>query len=166
MPSMMDHMRALFAATGWAALEKPDVAGVWHVALEDDIDAVFFSLGDRICVMRGVVADVPNTTAEAEALCAEAAHKQLAALRERPSVLALEEPGTSAVPGEADVALARLVCFRTIPLDVETETLLAEVQAWLNDLSWWKAALGQGEPQGTAMGTFFNADMFSSGLRP
>ncbi|MCR5562398.1 MAG: hypothetical protein K6F46_03360 [Desulfovibrio sp.] len=164
MIGMAEHMRALAAATGWSALSAPDGAGVYRVALEDNLDVVFFALGGRVCVMRGVVADLPGNEAEADALCADAARRQVAALRERPSVLALEKPGESAVPGEPAAAAARLVCFRTVPLSADEETFAAEVQGWLNDFSWWKAALGQAEGQGTGMGGMFGAHMFS-GIR-
>ena len=161
MSGMAEHMRALAATTGWAALSAPDGAGVYRVALENDLDAVFFALAGRVCVMRGVVADLPGNEVEADALCTDAARRQVAALRERPSVLALEKPGESAVPGEPAEAAARLVCFRTVPLSADEETFAAEVQGWLNDFSWWKAALGQSEGQGTGMGGMFGANMFS-----
>ena len=159
MPGFADLMRALAAATGWASLGAPDGAGVYRVALENDPDAVFFTLGDKTCVMRGVVTELPEAVAEREALCDRAAHAQLAALRERPSILALEEPGQSLVPGEA-ATVARIVCFRSVPLSVDNESFTAEVQAWLNDLSWWKGNLGQAE-QRTGMNSIFNAGMFS-----
>lgn len=163
MPGMAEHMRALAETTGWASLAAPDGAGVWRVALENDLDATFFALGDRKCVMRGVVVNLPAAAAEAEALCAEAARKQVAALRERPSILALEAPGQSLVPGE-EPAAARLVCFRSVPLGIFTDTFVAEVQGWLNDLSWWKAVLGQGGQQGADVHGLFSAGMFS-GIR-
>ena len=159
MSGMAEHMRALAATTGWSALSTPDAAGVYRVALEDNLDAAFFTLGGRVCVMRGVVADLPVNEAEADSLCADAARRQVAALRERPSVLALEMQGESAVPGEPDAAAARLVCFRTVPLSVDAETFAAEVQGWLNDFSWWKAALGQPGGQGTY--GMFGANLFS-----
>lgn len=160
MPSMAEHMRALADATGWAALSAPDSAGVHRVALENDLDAVFFSLGDRRCIMRGVVAELPAAAVESAALCDSAARAQVAALRERPSTLALEEPGQSLVPGE-EAAPARLVCFRSVPLGMDTDSFVAEVQGLLNDLSWWKAALGQTESRETGMNAIFSAGMFS-----
>ena len=46
---------------------------------------------------------------------------------------------------------------------LDAETFAAEVQGWLNDFSWWKAALGQAKgQQGT--GGMFGADIFS-GIR-
>lgn len=162
MPGMAEHMRALAETTGWASLAAPDSAGVWRVALEHDLDATFFALGDRKCVMRGVVVNLP--AAEAEALCAEAARKQVAVLRERPSILALEAPGQSLVPGE-EPAAARLICFRSVPLGISTDAFSEEVQGWLNDLSWWKAALGPAGGQEAGMHGLFSSGMFS-GFRP
>lgn len=163
MPGMADHMRALAETTGWASLAAPDSAGVWRVALEHDLDAAFFALGDRKCIMHGVAAELPAAEAEAEALCAEAARKQVAVLRERPSILALEAPGKSLVPGE-EPAAARLVCFRSVPLSIFTDVFVEEVQGWLNDLSWWKAVLGQGGRQDAGMRGLFSAGV-SSGIR-
>jgi hypothetical protein len=163
MPGMAEHMRALAENTGWASLAAPDSAGVWRVALEHDLDAAFFALGDRKCVMRGVAAELPATAVEAEALCAEAARRQVAALRERSSILALEAPGQSLVPGEGG-AVPCLVCFRSVPLSIFPDAFMEEVQGWLNDLSWWKAALGRAGQQDAGMHDMFSAGVFS-GIR-
>ena len=161
MRAMAEHMRALAAVTGWAALSAPADAGVWRVALENDLDAAFFSLGEKLCVMHGVVAELPPSAFEADALCSEAARRQMAVLRERPSILALEEAGPSPVPGEAALAAARLVCFRTVPLQVDTEALAAAVQAWLNDFAWWKSTLAGAGAQEAGLRSVFGADVFS-----
>ena len=164
MPGMVDHMRALAAATGWIGLSSPTSAGVWRVALENELDATFFSLADRLCIMHGVVTELPPAAAEVDALCTEAARKQVAVLRERLSILAVEEVDPSPVPGEAALAAARLVCFRTIPLHMDVEALVAAVQAWLNDLAWWRSALTGVGSQGFGLGSVFGSGMFS-GLR-
>ncbi|MBO4300541.1 MAG: hypothetical protein J5861_02960 [Desulfovibrio sp.] len=164
MPVMAEHMRALVETTGWSSLKNPDSAGVWRVSLEGGLDAMFFSLGDRMGIMRGVVVELPDSESESVAVCDRAVRMQMAALRERPSILTVEEPGQSSVPGEGDVTKARLVCFRSVPLGLDTERFVNEVQEWLNDLSWWKGVLGQSDPRGTDMNALFNAGVFS-GLR-
>lgn len=165
MRAMAEHMRALAAVTGWAALSAPADAGVWRVALENDLDAAFFGLGEKLCVMHGVVAELSPSAFEADALCSEAARRQMAVLRERPSILALEEAGPSPVPGEAALAAARLVCFRTVPLHTDTESFVAAVQAWLNDLAWWKSTLAGAAPRGAGLDGIFGAALFS-GIKP
>ncbi|MBQ9405889.1 MAG: hypothetical protein IJU37_04005 [Desulfovibrio sp.] len=162
MADIAEYMKALAERTGWSGLSAPDNAGVRRVALEDDLDAAFFALGDRWCIMHGVVTELPASAAESEALCATAAAKVVAAIRERPSILALEEPGPSPVPGEIDLTSARLVCFRSVPMNTDTTTLVSEVQAWLNDFAWWKNVLGETQAQG--MGSGFSEGMFP-GLR-
>ncbi|MCR4666683.1 MAG: hypothetical protein K5657_05245 [Desulfovibrio sp.] len=161
MPSMVDHMRSLATITGWSALTTPDGAGVYRVSLDDDLDAIFFPLGGKKCIMYGVVAELPESEIEAESLCSAAARKQLAVLRERPSILAFEEAGSSPVPGEAKTALSRLVCFRSIPLDNSSEVFTDAVQDWLNDLAWWKKVLGSAESGNEVAGSPFSLKMFS-----
>ena len=158
MPDMAEHMRALAEATGWTSVATPDSAGVYRVSLENDLDATFFALNGRTCLMRGIVTELPAS--EAEALCAEAASKQVAVLRERPSILALEEAGEFSVPGENSTT-PRLICFRCVPLSIDRETFVLEVQGLLNDLSWWKATMGHSETDETHMNAIFSAEMFS-----
>ena len=159
MPGIDTLMRSLAEAAEWTALTAPDNFGVWRVSLENDLDAVFFPLGKAI-VMRGVVADLPDDRTEAGTLCETAARRQVAVLRERPSILALEMPGQSLVPGEAPAA-GRLVCFRTVPMTTDGNDFVETVQDWLNDLAWWKVNLKLAEQQRSGL-----SDMFSfSGIR-
>ena len=159
MAGIDDLMRALAETTGWSGLAAPDSFGVWRVSLEEDLDAVFFLLGHSI-VMRGVVVDLPNERVEAGSLCDTAARRQVAVLRERPSILALEMSGQSLVPGE-DLAAARLVCFRTLPLNTDRNDFVEEVQGWLNDLAWWKAELEMSKDRQNGLSGIFSMDAFA-----
>ncbi|MBQ7618290.1 MAG: hypothetical protein IJS50_05385 [Desulfovibrio sp.] len=147
MSDLDQKMSALAKLTGWQALNKPDQFGVRRVALENDLDAVFFALGGKICVMRGVVLELDKPE-EKEAIYADAAQKAVAVLRMRPSILALEEAGPAQVPGASDLKFAQLICYRMVPLNVDDDTMSSEVQGWLNDLAWWKNSLSSKQSGG------------------
>lgn len=160
MAGMSDLLQALAQATGWNSVVQPDEYGVVRVALEGDLDIVLFCLGEKFCVMRGVVLELPTDEQQRRALCEQAARLQVAAVREKSSILAVEEPGMLSVPGET-LDLARLICYRSLPLSVDTGTFIENVQAWLNDYAWWKANLNPSNEQGSSMSSFFSAGQFS-----
>ncbi|MBQ7584828.1 MAG: hypothetical protein IJU40_01085 [Desulfovibrionaceae bacterium] len=165
MASMTEFMQALSQVTGWKQLNSPDSKGIYQVSLEDDLDVVFFSLGDRLCLMRGVVVNLPDTKEEAQAKCQDALSKQVAVLREHPSFLALEEAGTSGIPGQPPAKEDALICFRSVPLNLDRESFLNEVQDWLNDLAFWKSILASTENLGSEFSSMFNAGQFFT-LKP
>lgn len=160
MAGMSDHLHALAEATGWTSLATADASGVYRVALENNLDAAFVCLGEQFCLMRGVVVDLPMQESERTALCEQAARLQVAVLRERPSILALEEPGQMSLPGET-IDTARLICYRSVPLSVDAGTFLEEVQGWLNDYAWWKSNLAATQAPGSGMNTFFSNGLFA-----
>ncbi|MCR5814024.1 MAG: hypothetical protein K6G15_05995 [Desulfovibrio sp.] len=161
MPRFSEHLQALAQATNWTSLTKPDAHGVVRVALEDNLDIVFFCLGEQFCLMRGTVFEFQGKESERESLCEKAARLQVAALRDKPSLVAYEEPGQLTVPGENGGG-ARLICYRCVPLSVDTDTFIEEVQDWLNDYAWWKANFAYSNDHPSTLNAFFSASPFSN----
>lgn len=156
MASISDLMNALQQATGWKSLAKPDENTVWHVSLEDNLDANFFALGDAFCVISGAVTDIPEQEGDAEALYTQVARMQIAVFRERPSILTIDNGKSPQSPGSS----ATILCYRALPLNLSKENFIREVQDWLDDLSWWKGALLSPNSANNPMSSFFDSSVF------
>lgn len=157
MPSLNQHIKALAQATGWSGLNTPK-ANFWQVHLDKDLTPVFFQLGDQKIVLRGQVMPLPLDLAEKTALIKRIAALTVAMMHECSSIIALEKAGESLVQGLDDSQDA-VICLRILPLNIDDESFLAQVQDWLDDYDWWKKTLSQAESPST-MGNLFSSVIF------
>lgn len=141
MPAMQMHIQALAQAMDWTQLAAQHPGPLWTVALENDLDAVFFALDDRTAVMRGVVCDLPADLSDQQGLLAKAAQLQVASIRNTPTILACEKEEQSLADLPDTPIYPCLICYRFFTLNNPVTVFVREVQDWLNDFAWMKDTL-------------------------
>lgn len=90
MTPLAAYMQILADRTGWAGAKAPDSFGVWHCALENGLDALFYELGQGVALVRGEAAQFTDQNSF-EKLCQKAARLQIMVVRDHDSVLALDK---------------------------------------------------------------------------
>ncbi|HIU18192.1 MAG TPA: type III secretion system chaperone [Candidatus Avidesulfovibrio excrementigallinarum] len=136
-----DKVAALAEVAGWKHPRREE-DGAYRFHLENDLNVAFFSPDERRCIMRAVIASVPEDEAQRDALLRSTAARQAGICQTRASIVALEKPGQSLL-GES-AAGEQLILYRMLDLDAAQQVFVDTARDFLNDLAWWKASFGEG----------------------
>lgn len=121
-----DAASAIAEAAGWRQ-PVADKEGAYSFFLQGGLEMRLFSPdGGNTLVLRSTVQTLPDDARAREELLQAQAQRAVAAAKERKSVLALEEEA---------LVLHRMVTAKATGL----AELPGIVEAFLNDLDWWKA---------------------------